>query len=767
MPKEPAGSEVDAGKRPLSGPVVVPFLKKYALQALFIVGIIVMLFEVSTFNYLLFHSTVEIVTIAISVAIFLLVWKSRRILDNNYLLFIGMVFLFIAIIDFFHTLTYRGMGVFPGVDTNLATQLWLAARYLQAGALLVAPVFASRRFRPDLAIGAFGILAGLALASIFVWGVFPVAYVEGSGLTPFKIMSEYVICGMLILSIGFLYQRREHVEPQVLDLLDVAILLTVAGELAFTSYVGVNGFANFAGHIFRLFAGYFFYKAIIEVGQEKPYSLLFRNLNESEKKYHALIDLSPDAIIVHSRGRVRYANPAALRFFRVPWAGDLAGENIFDYVHPDDRAIAMARVDAVHDRQVTNPLRELRFVVNGETIPIEATSGPVNWEGEPAVQAVIRDISERKMAEAVIRQSEEKYRTLFETMTEGFALHEIVCDDQAKPMDYRFLEVNSVFESLTGLAKGDIIGHLASEVMPGLEPSWIQTCGTVATSGKPVRFETPLTLLERQYEVLAYSPAPRQFALLFTDITEKKKAEEELAQTVTELRRSNQDLEQFAYVASHDLQEPLRNVTLFSQLFMKKYGETLTKEGREYLDFVIEGSSRMSRLIYDLLDYSRVTTRGEPFVPVDMNDAVRDACTNLQMKIQESGASVTFDTLPVVLADALQIRQVFQNLIDNALKYHSTEPPAVRITAVRDENEWIFSLRDNGIGIAPEYHERIFQLFKRLHTREKYSGTGIGLSLVKKIIDRHGGRIWVESEEGKGSTFSFTLPVRALTGTTT
>ncbi|MDD1674978.1 MAG: PAS domain S-box protein, partial [Methanomicrobiales archaeon] len=748
MPQEPAGPEADAEKKILLDPVVVPFLKKYALQAFFITGIIIGLWFVSNFNYLLFHSTVEIVTIAISVAIFLLVWKSRRILDNNYLLFIGMVFLFIAVIDFFHTLTYRGMGVFPGVDTNLATQLWIAARYLQAGALLIAPVFASRRFRPDFAIGIFGILAGLALAAIFVWNVFPLAYIEGSGLTTFKIVSEYVICGMLILSIGFLYQRREYVEPQVLGLLDVAILMTVAGELAFTSYVGVNGFANFAGHIFRLFAGYFFYKAIVEVGQERPYSLLFRNLNESEKKYHALIDLSPDAIIVHNRGRIQYANPAALRFFRVPWGGDLVGKNIFDYVHPEDRPISMARVDAVHERQETNPLRELRFVINGETVPIEATSGPVNWEGEPSVQAVIRDISERKIAEAVIRQSEEKYRTLFETMTEGFALHEIVCDDQAKVRDYRFLEVNTVFESLTGLKKSDIIGHLASDVMPGLGPSWIQTCGTVATSGKPVRFETPLTLLQRQYAVLAYSPSPRQFALLFTDITERKKAEENLAQTVAELRRSNQDLEQFAYVASHDLQEPLRNVTLFSQLFMKKYGETLTKEGREYLDFVIEGSSRMSRLIYDLLDYSRVTTRGEPFVAVDMNDAVRDACTNLQTRIQESGASITFDALPVVRADALQIRQVLQNLIDNALKYHSEAPPRVSIAAERRENEWVFSVRDNGIGIAPEYHERIFQLFKRLHTREKYSGTGIGLSLVKKIIDRHGGRIWVESEEG-------------------
>jgi light-regulated signal transduction histidine kinase (bacteriophytochrome) len=241
------------------------------------------------------------------------------------------------------------------------------------------------------------------------------------------------------------------------------------------------------------------------------------------------------------------------------------------------------------------------------------------------------------------------------------------------------------------------------------------------------------------------------------DITERKKAEEALNCTIAELRRSNQDLEQFAYIASHDLQEPLRNVTLFSQLFIRKFGDTLTSEGREYLDFVIEGSTRMSTLILDLLDYSRVSTRGEPFILVDMNDVVEDAVSNLQALIQESGATVTADALPVVSADPIQIRQVFQNLIDNALKYRSAAPPKVHISAVRKDNEWIFSVQDNGIGIAPEYHEKIFMLFKRLHTRQKYSGTGIGLSLVKKIIERHGGRIWVNSDEDKGATFFFAL----------
>jgi PAS domain S-box-containing protein len=757
MQKEPAGPAAPEMPPHVTLPIS-QLLKKYALPACAAMILIIVLYEMSTFSYLFFHTTVEVVTIVITACIFLLVLKSRRIMDNNYLFFIGMVFLFITVIDFLHTITFHGMGIFPGIGANTATQLWIAARYLQAGALMVGPFFASRRFRPDLAIGAFGILSGIALASIFVWDIFPVAYVEGTGLTLFKVVSEYLICGMLILSIGILYQKREYIEPRVLEFLDVAILLTIGGELAFTSYISIYGFANFTGHIFRLFAGYFFYKAIIEVGQEKPYNLLYRNLHESEKKYHALIDLSPDAIVVHTHGRIMYANPAALRFFRVPWGENLSGKNILDYVHPDDRPLSEARVSAVHVRQVTNPLQEFRFVINGVTVPTEATSGPVVWEGDVAVQAVIRDISERKNAESVIRESEAKYRSLFETMSEGVALHEIICDDRGEPVDYRYLEANRVFETLTGLDRKGIVGKQASEVMPGLDPSWIRTCGTVALTGTPMRFEKPFTLLERQYEVRAYSPAPRQFALLFNDITERTKAEGELAQRIAELRRSNQDLEQFAYVASHDLQEPLRNVTLFSQLFLKKYGGTLTKEGKEYLDFVIDGSSRMSRLIYDLLDYSRVTTRGEPFIPVDLNGAVTEACTNLQLRIQESGASITTGTLPVVQADPTQIRQVFQNLIDNALKYRGTDPPQVHIAAEQDDHEWIFSVRDNGIGIAPEYHERIFQLFKRLHTREKYSGTGIGLSLVKKIIERHNGRIWVESGEGKGATFFFTIP---------
>ncbi|MEJ5199804.1 MAG: ATP-binding protein, partial [Anaerolineae bacterium] len=248
------------------------------------------------------------------------------------------------------------------------------------------------------------------------------------------------------------------------------------------------------------------------------------------------------------------------------------------------------------------------------------------------------------------------------------------------------------------------------------------------------------------------------------DITPQKLAEERLRQTLAELERSNADLEQFAYIVSHDLQEPLRMVSGFLGLLAERYQGQLDADADEFIAFAVDGARRMQNLINALLEYSRVTTRGRPPHPTDANAALADALWNLQVTIQEANATVTHDPLPTVLADSTQLMQLFQNLIGNAIKFRGTEPPAVHISArpAADSGPtvkmWEFSVRDNGIGIDPKYHDRIFGVFQRLHTQQQYPGTGIGLAVCKKIVERHGGRIWVESEPGKGSTFYFTLP---------
>ena len=249
----------------------------------------------------------------------------------------------------------------------------------------------------------------------------------------------------------------------------------------------------------------------------------------------------------------------------------------------------------------------------------------------------------------------------------------------------------------------------------------------------------------------------------FRDITERKQAEEELKKLSDELARSNADLQQFAYTASHDLQEPIMVVAGFVNLLARRYKGKLDEKADEFIEHAIDGTKRMQVLIKDLLDYSRVGSTGRSFTPTDCLSALDKAVFNLQIVLKESGAVITHDDLPTVMADSSQLIRLFQNLISNAIKFHGKEAPRIHISAKQKENELIFSFKDNGIGIDPKFSDKIFVMFQRLHTKKEYPGTGIGLATCKKIIERHGGRIWVESEPGKGSTFFFSIPTRGKT----
>jgi len=245
---------------------------------------------------------------------------------------------------------------------------------------------------------------------------------------------------------------------------------------------------------------------------------------------------------------------------------------------------------------------------------------------------------------------------------------------------------------------------------------------------------------------------------LKSEMAERMRAEEALRERSEDLERSNKELEQFAYVASHDLQEPLRMVSSYTQLLERRYKDQLDADAHDFIHFAVDGTARMQRLINDLLTYSRVSTRGKPFERTYCEVAIDQALDNLRLTIEDSGAVITRDPLPTVMADDAQLTQLFQNLLGNALKFHGDQPPRIHVGVERGDSEWLVSVRDNGIGIDPQYYERIFVIFQRLHNKEKYPGTGIGLAICKRIVERHGGRIWVESEPGEGSTFYFTLP---------
>ena len=260
------------------------------------------------------------------------------------------------------------------------------------------------------------------------------------------------------------------------------------------------------------------------------------------------------------------------------------------------------------------------------------------------------------------------------------------------------------------------------------------------------------------------------------DVTERRRAQHELheykkhleelvAARTAELTRannalasSNAELEKFAYVASHDLQEPLRMVASYTQLLARRYQGKLDADADEFIAFAVDGASRMQQLIQDLLSYSRLATQGQQLELIESQVACNTAVMDLRLSIEDSGAVVNIGTLPTVRADPAQLAQLFLNLIGNAIKYRNEHTPEIQVAARAESGRWVFSVQDNGIGIDSRYHSRIFEMFQRLHPREKYSGTGIGLAICKKIVDRHGGRIWVESRPGHGSTFLFTIP---------
>ena len=357
-----------------------------------------------------------------------------------------------------------------------------------------------------------------------------------------------------------------------------------------------------------------------------------------------------------------------------------------------------------------------------------------------------------------IKKSEEKYHSLYSSMNEGLALHEIIYDTNKKAVDYIIYDVNPAYEQILGLNRNDVLGKKASEIYGTGNPPYLDIYANVAKNRKSKQFEAYFEPMKKYFQISVISPEKGKFATVFEDITKRKYGEQELTRTMEELKRSNKELQQFAYAASHDLQEPLRMVSSFSQLLERRYKNRLDSDADEFIEFIVEGAKRMKNLIDDLLIYSRVTRKEKEFEEVDLEKILAFTLSDFSVLIKEQNVTVTHDTLPTIFADASQMGQVFQNLIGNAIKFHGNNDPKINISAHKDLDGWTFTVKDNGIGIDKKYQKQIFEVFRRLHTRKEYPGTGIGLSICQKIIERHGGKLWVDSTPNMGSTFYFTIP---------
>jgi PAS domain S-box-containing protein len=372
------------------------------------------------------------------------------------------------------------------------------------------------------------------------------------------------------------------------------------------------------------------------------------------------------------------------------------------------------------------------------------------------VTAAIRDISVSKVAEARLAQTEARYRGLLEAAPDAMVVVN---------KDGNIVLLNIRAEAQFGYSRDELLGQKVATIIPeGFAERLIADGLRSATEALAQQIGMGIELYGRRKNgsdfpiEIMLSPLDSAEGILVTaairDISVRKAAEAQ----VKELSRSNEELEQFAYIASHDLQEPLRMVTSYTQLLSKRYTGKLDADADEFIAFAVDGAKRMQRLIRDLLAYSHVGTRDIDLCDIASEAAFEQAVINLRSAIKQSNARVTHDPLPMIRADESQLIQLFQNLVGNAIKYQNHDIPLVHISATKSNGErWIFSVRDNGIGIDITYQEKIFSMFQRLHKRDEFSGTGIGLTICKKIVERHGGRMSVKSQLGKGSTFLFDL----------
>ncbi len=473
-------------------------------------------------------------------------------------------------------------------------------------------------------------------------------------------------------------------------------------------------------------------------------------LRKSEQRYRALMDGASDAILLADlQGNIQEANQKALEILGYTEAELL--QMHFSQLHPatelEKVTQAFMGISQGHSDRCLDVLVARK---DGQCFPCDITGTLIDLGDETIVMGSFRDITDRKDAQAALQRSQEFLRLIADSLPACI----IYIDTEQR---HQF--INRTYETWFKQNPAKIVGKTILEVVGPDTYSRIHGYFDRALAGEPVTYEyyfeqEGLPSRNIQTTVLPHWNHHHQVQgcfVLFSDITDFKLVEQEL-------QRSNQELEQFAYVASHDLQEPLRAVTGYTQLLMSEYSDRFDDTAQSYAEFVIDGAKRMQHLIQDLLAYSRVGTRGKEFAPTDCNTVVKEALRNLQVAIAESHAEIQVEPLPTVHADKNQLIQLFQNLIANGIKFCEKEHPCIQIQATYRGTDVLFQIKDNGIGIKPQYLDRIFEVFKRLHTRREYPGTGIGLAICKKIVLRHSGQIWAESVPHIGTTFFFTIP---------
>ena len=485
-------------------------------------------------------------------------------------------------------------------------------------------------------------------------------------------------------------------------------------------------------------------------------------LLESQEKYQFLAAALPQFVwTADSEGRTEFLNRYWYEYTGMSH-DQPAAEQWRLVAHPDDYQMTIDRwkIARAAGEEYSLEVR-IKRAADGQYRwhlaryrPVRDSAGRIfKWIGTAI------DIDEQKQGLERLRRNEERLKVALEASSTGTWSWDILANQFTKGENLNRMLGLPPIETTEAAPEHLMLTH------PEDQPKLIEAAKRAMEGGgefdvdfRIVRPDGMMRWLRTRGNVLRNEEGrPVYVTGACVDITDRKQAEEALVRQARDLARSNADLQHFAYVTSHDLQEPLRMIASFAELLAQRYRGKLDTDADEFIGYIIGGAQRMDALIRDLLAYSRVVnTEGIAYHPVEMEGTLHWARMNLQKVIGETGATITHDKLPVVLGDQVQLVQLLQNLISNAIKYRSEEKPLIHLSAERSDAEWIISVRDNGIGIAPEYHDRIFGVFKRLHGRD-YPGTGIGLAICKAVVEKHGGRIWVESQAGQGATFRFTV----------
>jgi|GEM_PF-2202655 len=662
---------------------------------LWLVAVLVVLYIAYSYNFLLFHTLIEMATVCIAFAVFVIVWNSRKYLRNNYILFLGIAYLFVAGIDLLHTLTYEGMNIFEGYGTNLATQLWIGGRYMESASLLLAPLFIKRKFNHRIMFAGFGAVTILFLLSIFQWDIFPVCFDPETGLTTFKRLSEFAIIGILVAALVPLLGEQRDLAPSIPRWIGLSIVFTIGSELFFVMYESPFDAANAAGHFFKLISFYFIYKALIETGLQDPQSVTFGHFKQREQQ------LWQDRTELQSK---LYRRDKELRN---------AIMELAEQTH--------SRLDAEEELAES----EMKYRTLVENIPGIAYIESADKPGQ--ILYVSPQVKE------ILGYSIEEFK--IELEFRGQLIHPDDRDRVKKQFN------DSRRKQKTFVCEYRIVAKDGKTV-------WLRDEDVV------VRNQAGKLLF---YQGTMYNITIQKAAQAALD-QHRYELEKRVNERTSELEQSNKDLESFAYSVSHDLRSPLRAIEGFSRILLEEHSDQLDDEAGRLLNIICKNTERMNQLIDGILNLSRHGRRQIKHLPIDMEKLARQVANEVCAIHNEKKYDIKINPLPKAVGDPSMVREVLVNLISNAAKFSNGQKnPKIEVGAEGKNGQNVYFVKDNGIGFDMQYYDKLFGVFNRLHSNKDFQGSGIGLANVQKIIQRHKGQVWAESKLNQGSAFYFTL----------